>query len=292
MLKDYSNDELSFVIIPDFLADGAFNQAVDGVKYIIHIASPLATGAPPDADAESYFIQPAVRGTLSVLEAAHRRGGISRIVITSSIAALFPAGYSDEPARFANHVVSPQYRKTYPEGPFDTTMAKYGASKLAALLRAEKFVNNSPSFDIIHIHPSYIFGRDDLVETVADFQTGTNHLILDLALGTPRTNTFMWAWNHVDDAARIHVEALKPEVNGNQSFIVATNEPSRSWDDTHAIVERNFPEAVQDGRLPNNATYKTLFPKFDTSTTTDAFGPLKGFEEAVVGVVSHYLEIV
>lgn len=35
-------DKLTFVIVPDILADGAYDEAVKGVSYILHSASPIA----------------------------------------------------------------------------------------------------------------------------------------------------------------------------------------------------------------------------------------------------------
>ncbi|WPH04113.1 Hypothetical protein R9X50_00699800 [Acrodontium crateriforme] len=293
LLKNYTDDTLSFVIIPDFLAEGAFTKAVNGVKYIIHIASPLATGAPDNADAEKYFIQPAVEGTIGVLKAAHDHGkGILRVIITSSIAALFPKNYMDDPSKFPDFAVSSQRHQEYPHGPFPNTMAKYSASKLAALIRAEEFVRlHMPAFDVIHVHPAYIYGRDDLAETKSDFETGTNRIVLDPVLGTARTDAFMSAWIHVDDVARIHVQALDANVQGNQSFVVAVSDVLFSWDDVCRIVARRFAQAVRDGRLLNNGSYRTVYVPFDVTKTIDTFGPFKGFEETVVSVVGHYLEV-
>lgn len=47
-LRAYKNSsQLSFVIVPDLTVEGAYDTAVNGVKYIVHIASPLAAN-PPD----------------------------------------------------------------------------------------------------------------------------------------------------------------------------------------------------------------------------------------------------
>ncbi len=35
-------DKLEFVIVPDILADGAYDEAVKGVDYILHVASPIS----------------------------------------------------------------------------------------------------------------------------------------------------------------------------------------------------------------------------------------------------------
>ncbi len=72
-------------IVPDITIAGAYNEAVKGVKYIIHMASPLATNIPEGVDYDSYMIQPAIRGTVGILESASKVTGIQRVVITASI---------------------------------------------------------------------------------------------------------------------------------------------------------------------------------------------------------------
>jgi nucleoside-diphosphate-sugar epimerase len=69
------------------MQDGAFDQAVKGVDAIEHMASPVS---PTDTDDPDAYITPALHGTLSILRSALQEGGkIKRIVITSSVGALF-----------------------------------------------------------------------------------------------------------------------------------------------------------------------------------------------------------
>lgn len=39
-------DQLSFAVVKDITAPGAFKEAMQGVTYVIHIASPIASPAP------------------------------------------------------------------------------------------------------------------------------------------------------------------------------------------------------------------------------------------------------
>ena len=55
--------QLSFVVVADFHVEGAFDEAVKGVKYIIHVASPIPTGMPADGDYDKMYLKPAVQGT-------------------------------------------------------------------------------------------------------------------------------------------------------------------------------------------------------------------------------------
>jgi len=69
-------DNLSFVEA-DLASDSNWNQAVKDCKYLLHVASPIGIEKPQD---ESYFIGPAVEGTLRVLRAA-RDAGVKRVVL-------------------------------------------------------------------------------------------------------------------------------------------------------------------------------------------------------------------
>jgi nucleoside-diphosphate-sugar epimerase len=59
-------------------------EAVNGVDYVVHIASPFPLKNPDD---ENEIIDPAVIGTLAVMEAA-KVNKVKRVVITSSVASV------------------------------------------------------------------------------------------------------------------------------------------------------------------------------------------------------------
>jgi len=210
---------LSFVVVPDFLAPGAFDEAAKNVKYIIHVASPIVTKLPEGDDFDAHFVKPAVQGTLGVFESAKKASTVIRIVVTSSAVAILPLNAL---AQSDGQTYSADNRLPEIEPPFANGRVGYVASKIAALNRAEAWIaEEKPSFDVIHIHPSYIFGRDDLADSTEYFQTGTNRMPLNIALGEisdPQPNT----WNDVHDTAKMHVLALNPKVPGNQSFLASS----------------------------------------------------------------------
>jgi nucleoside-diphosphate-sugar epimerase len=77
--------QIDFVIVPDITQESSFAGKLDGVDYVLHLASPLPHGT----DKETYF-GPAVKGTTAILREAAKVSTIKRVVITSSIAALIP----------------------------------------------------------------------------------------------------------------------------------------------------------------------------------------------------------
>jgi hypothetical protein len=84
-------DGLSF-IAADLEKDTGWKEAVAGCEYVLHVASPLPPNVPKHEDE---LIVPAREGTLRVLRAS-REGGVKRMVLTSSFAAI---GYGHAPLK-------------------------------------------------------------------------------------------------------------------------------------------------------------------------------------------------
>ena len=80
-------EKLDFTVVPDFVSPGAFDKALQDVTYVFHLASPMpGTGT----DFESDYLNPAVQGTILLLDAAKKVDTIKRVVIVSSLLALVP----------------------------------------------------------------------------------------------------------------------------------------------------------------------------------------------------------
>ncbi|KAI9768499.1 MAG: hypothetical protein M1840_004909 [Geoglossum simile] len=280
---------LTFAIVPDIVAPFAYDKATTGVHYIIHIASPLTANYEVALiDQDAHYIQPAVRGTLGMLEAARKSGTVRRVVVTSSIVALVSIPQMEGLERL-DRPVQPTDRVPFTPGPYENEFAAYAASKVASLQAAESWMwTNRPSFDVVYLHPSFVEGRNDLATNMRGALTGTNALILGIMLGK-QFGTYAGATVHNEDVARVHVQALNPEIPGNRSYILS--QPTR-WNDAKDIARRTFPEAVQKRTLPNCGSTITHELAVDASLTERTFGFTHlGYEEQVKSVVEHYLEM-
>jgi nucleoside-diphosphate-sugar epimerase len=78
-----SSGSLDLVQVPDLQQGSeALDTALAGSQYVFHVASPFRFDGDPDLD----IVQPAVRGTKAVLEAAAKqKPGLKRVVVTSSV---------------------------------------------------------------------------------------------------------------------------------------------------------------------------------------------------------------
>jgi len=71
----------------DLLDADAFDAPMQGCALVLHTASPFTLG--PFKDVEAELIRPALEGTRNVLEAANRTASVRRVVLTSSVAAVY-----------------------------------------------------------------------------------------------------------------------------------------------------------------------------------------------------------
>jgi nucleoside-diphosphate-sugar epimerase len=295
-LKVPSNN-LSFVVVPDLTSEAAYDEAVKNVDYVIHIASPITRGGEfTTEEYQDYFIKPAVNGTLGMLKSASKSTSIKRVVITSSVVAII--NFADFVRNMTEgDILSPEDRVPNDEGPYANEIQAYSASKVAALNATENWIaENKPNFDVVHIHPSFIEGRNELALTPDATIEGTNKLIVNVTLGKRNPNPMPGTTVHNDDVARLHVDALKPGIPAG-SYLAVSNNPAgtlngSSFETINEIVERKFPEALKKGLISNDGHQASLLQHADASKTEKAFGiKFKDFESQVESVVGHYLEL-
>ena len=279
--------QLSFVIVPDIEVDGAFDEGVKGVDYIIHIASPLAK---PSEDLEKSIINPAIRGTLSILHSALKEPKIRRAVITASVVSISPAN----PIDAANPYTADNIEQD-PTGPYPEPFTAYSASKKLAYNRTRNFIaERAPHFDVQHVMPTFIIGKNELATTTKEIDAGTNALALSTLLGRDVSSAMPGSVAHVSDVAFVHVAALDEKVKGNQNFGVNylddLSKPFQ-WDSAIDIVKKHFPGVIEEGIFPFGGTGASQPFAFDTRATEKTLGfKHKDYEAMVVSVAEWYIK--
>ena len=277
---------LEFAVVEDILADGAYDEALKDVTYVIHCASPLAGQSD---NYERDHIQPAIKGTVGILSSAKKIPSVKRVVITSSIAGNVPwnevNGEESDRVYHAEDVISPN-----PTGPYVNHFQAYSASKALALNATIEFVEKEkPSFDIINVMPAFIIGQNELVTDPKDILSGTNGLAFGQVLGNKSDSPTIGTSVYLNDVANVHVLALDPKIKGNQNFAASQ---ATVWGDAIDIVKKRFPAAVKDGRLPADGSALTKKINYDASRTEDVLGlKFQDYETQVASVAEHYLEL-
>jgi nucleoside-diphosphate-sugar epimerase len=287
-------DKLSFALVPDLLVNGAYDEAIKGAAYVVHVASPIAGAHKEGESYQTTLIDPAVKGTLNILEAAKKTSTVKRVVITSSAIALL--SWKDFTGASPDKVFDEESRTQFLPEPYGDGFEAYSASKIAALNETEAWMKregSNISFDIVNIFPSFVFGRDETVVDIQDAHRGTNAVILDPVTGA-KLEYYPGVSVHVRDTALAHVKALHSQVPGNRGYLLSSGGlKGTRYEDAIHIVAREFPDAVKAGVLSNDGKITSIPLKLNASASEKALGmKYIGFEEQVKDVVAHYLELV
>jgi nucleoside-diphosphate-sugar epimerase len=245
-----TGEQLEFVFVPDMTAPNAYDEAVKGVTYIMHVASPIPTfgdKAPTKKeDYEEVFVNTARRGTLGILQAAREKAGgtVKKVVLTSSVTAVTPPDAEVVP----DEVIAADHRVPVPKTPYASEQTAYSASKIASLEASDKWIReNRPAFDVISVLPAWIFGHDELITDAAAMRVGgTNSMLLHMITGGRSELMSKGGAVYGPDAARVHVAALGSELEGNHAFMASV---PIVWQDAVEIARKYFPDAFADGRL-------------------------------------------
>jgi nucleoside-diphosphate-sugar epimerase len=81
--------QMDFAVVPDITATYAFDSAMEGVDYIFHLASPMPLKG---EDFQRDYVDPAVKGTNSILKAALGTPSIKKVMVMASILSIMPMG--------------------------------------------------------------------------------------------------------------------------------------------------------------------------------------------------------
>jgi len=288
-------DNLEIVIVPDILAEGAYDEALVGVTGVIHCASPLAKQT-SGSDYEREMIQPAIQGTVGILRSALKVPTIKRFVITSSLVAII--SWEDIALVQSNKVFTDKDTIPTPSGPYTNLFEAYSASKVFARHATDDFVaTKNPQFDIINIMPSFIVGKNELA-TFENVEHGTNAFALAPLRGY-KNPPAVGVSVYLNDVAQIHVKALDSNILPEQAkpfydhfFASSGGLEGTNFDDSIEIYKKNFAGQVDEKHFPLNGTQPSKLLKLDSKRTEEVFGlKFASYETQVKSVVEHYAEL-
>jgi dihydroflavonol-4-reductase len=175
----------------DLLAPHSFDEPLDGCEYVIHTASPYIVDVD---DPQRDLVDPAVKGTTSILESCRQTGGIKRVVLTSSGAAV-----TDQADGHLNTEDDWNTRSTLTRNP-------YYYSKTLAERAAWSFMDsNHPQFDLVAINPFFVIGPSLVpgANTSHRFFTGLTNGQVPVVLAVD------WPLVDVRDVALAHIMAME-----------------------------------------------------------------------------------
>ncbi|MEM7268547.1 MAG: NAD-dependent epimerase/dehydratase family protein [Pseudomonadota bacterium] len=180
----------------DLLDPDAFAAPMTGCEVVFHTASPFVLAV---ADPQRDLVDPAVNGTTNVLNAANETESVSRVVVTSSCAAI----YGDN----ADVVNAPGGVLT--EDVWNTTSSlthqAYSYSKTEAERAAWKIAEAQDRWRLTTVNPALVIGPG-----VADSHTSESFsLVKQIGDGTMKSGALPFEIGAVDvrDVAEAHMRA-------------------------------------------------------------------------------------
>lgn len=217
-------ERITHVIVPDITLPGAFDKAVDEVDGIIHLASPVSFNAKDPQE----LIEPAIKGTVGILQSALTHGKrVKRVVITSSlVAAVSMVDYRASPDKAWNLSEvdwnESSVGRVNELGLASQPSDKYAASKILAEKAAWKFVETEkPSFDLVTVLPVVVIGP--FIHQIASKDKLLNSSIGIFTKYLSPDSSPKQGVNYVDvrDAAKIHTLALSTEAAGGERIFAS-----------------------------------------------------------------------
>ncbi len=215
--------KLSFVEL-DLESDAGWDAAIAGMDVLVHTASPFPIASPKD---ENDLIRPAVDGTLRALRAAHK-AGVNRVILTSSVAAVYgndaPAGKAEFDETFWSDVNHPVGRVPY-------TKSKTLAEKAAW----DYIATEAPEISLTTVNPVLVVGAP------LDRHFGSSVSVVERILNAkdPMLPDISFSIVDVKDVAAMHVKAISVDASKGQRLIASSG--SRTFVQIASVLKAAFP---------------------------------------------------
>ena len=256
-------DNLSFVEL-DLLKDDGWNEAAQGCKYILHIASPFPYKVSNNRDS---LLAPAVDGTLRVLNAG-LNANVEQIIKTSSIVAMFRKPNRSNPYTFGENDWTDE---NWTNGVRDDFLSKTKAERLAWELMESKGLKNK----LTTICPGGVFGD------ALDKKGGTSIEYVKQFLKGKFPAAPKWGVliSDVQDVAKAHVACIGNNKVGGRRLIVGKE--VKTLIELSQIMAEAMPEYAKKlpkKHLPNfmvklfsylDSSAKTMIPDLEITMQTD-----------------------
>lgn len=236
--------------------DDGWAEAVAGMDFVQHVASPFPSGVPKNPDE---LIRPATDGALRVLKAS-RAAGVKRVVMTSSMAAIaYGWGENRPPVLTEEHWSNPDNLK-------DNTA--YTRSKTIAERAAWVYINGEgKGLELAVINPAAVLGP----VMSGDLSASLELLTMPLSGKLPAVPRIGFGIVDVRDVATAQVAAMTVPGAAGERFLVS--QPFMWFSDVADVLREAFPayaRKLPKGTMPDvmlkivaafNPTLKQIIPE-------------------------------
>ena len=226
----------------DLLKPGSFDAAMSGCSVVHHVASPFLM---PEQikDGQSQVVEPALQGTRNVLDSVNRTESVRRVVLTSTVGAIF-GDYIDVRA-MKDGVLTEAYFNESSTADYNP----YHYSKVAAEKLAWEMCGAQNRWDMVCINPGLILGPS----LTGASDSGSLFLLDEMLKGRMFYGAADLSFTTVDvrDVAAAHIAAADtPSASGR--YILA-HEQMTSFLDMARMFRRVHarPDRLPRYQLPN-----------------------------------------
>ncbi|NUQ98383.1 MAG: NAD-dependent epimerase/dehydratase family protein [Streptomyces sp.] len=249
----------------DLLVDGAFDEAMKGCEVVFHVASPFLM---PEKikDGRRDMVEPALVGTRNVIGSIERTAGVRRLVLTSTVGAIF-GDYADVRG-MEGQVLTEEY--------FNTTSTvennPYHYAKTLAEQAAWEAAKGQSRWRMVAVNPGLVLGPS----LTPASESGSLFLLDELFKGYFFYGAPDFSFTTVDvrDVADAHIAAAEnPDAQGR--YILAA-ETMTSFHDMARIIRTRYP---RDLRLPRNR-----LPHWPVRILGPAFGLTQDYIRGHLGI--------
>jgi nucleoside-diphosphate-sugar epimerase len=212
--------QLSYALVPDMTKVESYSQAFQDVTGIIHSASPFVLQ--PEDNVKD-LLEPAIQGSIAILDAAKQWGhSVKRVVLTSSHASVCDFSKGKRPGYVYNE--KDWNPITFDEAAVaDGVMAYCGSKALAEHAAWDWIAKNKPNFDLVTITPPWIFGPY-ATELTSTKGLGESIHALYSMLGAKEVPPFDFGgFADVREVAAAHILGYETPAAGGQRFWVGQN---------------------------------------------------------------------
>jgi dihydroflavonol-4-reductase len=190
------------VVALDLSSDSGWDAAMDGVDVLMHTASPFPLAQPKN---EQDTIRPAVDGAMRAVKAA-RAAGISRVIMTSSCAAIMSSELRDGQTAFDE--------TNWTDLTHPTATAYVKSKTMAEQAVWDWHKTEAPDMQITMINPGFVQGPP------LDKNFGTSIQVIErlLAGKDPMVPNFGFPCVDVGDIALMHIRAMERDESIGKRF--------------------------------------------------------------------------
>jgi len=211
----------------DLLKEGSFDAVAKGCDAIFHMASPFTFRF---KDAQKDLINPALQGTKSVLNAANHSETVRKVILTSSIVAIFGD----------NIDMKEKGLSEFTEADFNTsstlTHQPYAYSKVLAEKEAWKMAEAQNQWKLVVMNPAFVMGP--MFSPASDSES--LQFMKDMLGGKYRTGgaDLYFAFVDVRDVAKAHRLALENDHAEGRHILCSV---TKGFMDVAGVIRKKYP---------------------------------------------------